>query len=513
MIATLSRSLCLLFIALLLNSFTRKERRRLDTRTFSHSIPPQFAVPPKRALSLSLTQILPTMDLLLRNRSPENAYDAKILRDRQTSDRREALLRHQRDEDLMRLNNAWYSKQAPPATTTTSPSRPHNGPSSPRPYGVLSDVKIVSPSKRRSSSSPVTSAFAVHQRLNNSGSGSPVASSPTNLQQQHQRLSHVSATSAGDPHMRVSPSSRQSPRDLATTTEDDRVGGPGRRAVRQSTAPVESTHRHSLGHDRRVVSLSPSHAVGRNEDEYAAATTSNRDPLVRIKMRKAREFSGQQVARLLTGVEGEYDDGGEAEDYGGVRSSEYHNLGSSYFRGGEDEEEDTLAKDLLTQMKWKDQHEKALRKLEMQVEMERVRTTLEDAKSQFRREDEARFAKQQETFKLIEESEKSALEALTRQREMEKAQEALARLEREELEARRMQEHARRREILESRLNRTFPSSSPGSLILLETLPANSPLQEATRRLLEAHADELDVVLPIVQDILNEPEFSASPWL
>lgn len=396
------------------------------------------------------------MDYVLRNRAPTSAYDAQILRDRRVQDRREDLCRHLREEETQRLNNSWYAKQGPislhPSTGGSASSSAAR--LSPRPYGTLDDI----------SGEPLDVPRTYDERR-----------SPARLSSDYQP-----------------PPSRSPLMDVGLRDE----------VIRNPESHF------SPAHSERAVPFSSSAEIARgtrsplsaghspySEDEYVSVQRGvGRCNFSTIRQRKSREFSGSQVAELLGG-----------------RSSVTPRSSSYIMNQSSSEPTVDYSQELKLQMQARAEEERRRKLAEEQFERERVRETLDEARRRIQMEDQTQLQKQQEAERLLRESARLAREAYEHARVRELEEEAIARRQREDMETRRQMEmHA-----LKERMSRHASVATSGIDIiqqLVENIPKQSPLREAVQRLLEAHEDELEEIAPIVRDILNEPEFAASPW-
>ena len=388
------------------------------------------------------------MDLLLRNRTPRNGRESKILKDRRADERREALLKHLKEEELLRLNNSWYTKQQQIG---------ENSPLSPRPYGVLSESELAYGETIQKKSPSREDSHGKYQ--------GPFRDGNNRMKKNATQVELIPEA--------FNPSS---------IVEETREKSPPQRPQNFPSIP-RSPHRDTISNLTRS-SISPD-----TENEYASAKLLTNQ----IKSRKLDEFSGHQVARLLGG-----------NRYIPLESCNHNQPG--LLNGTPPSlSPSQLADALLQQMKLREEEANRQKLLELQYEIDQVRATMAEARANLNYQDDLTTLKREEARRFIEESERAALDAYTRRRRIEEAEETLARLEREAIESRRMQELTKRRELIQDRLNVTSLSSNSYAPYLAN-IPKTSVMYEAVRRLLDAHSKELDILGPIILDILNEPE-------
>jgi len=149
-----------------------------------------------------------------------------------------------------------------------------------------------------------------------------------------------------------------------------------------------------------------------------------------------------------------------------------------------------------------------------QIEQERafVRDTLSEARARIAREDQLRKAKMDEQMHFLQESERLSLAHLQHERELEALDEQRAKSYLDILESRRrrqLEADQELRTLREARMARVGAKMEQEQQAVEDF--QSSAIHEAARRLLKAHASEIDFVEPVLREILSEPEFSPTP--
>lgn len=208
-----------------------------------------------------------------------------------------------------------------------------------------------------------------------------------------------------------------------------------------------------------------------------------------------REFGGQQVASLFN----------FSRSNSAPHASAAAVLNPSPLRHTWDEN-DTLEQ----QIRSKQEALARTKQMEIEEELAQVKLVRNGFRTAMEQDDLVWREKQREQLRFLMESEQLQRERAADRQRWEREEDERVRLEMERIRKRCATTPPIAYQQQYAPQQQTPPQRIMQSILL--GVPANSALHEALRRLMEAHMYELDLIAPLIQDILHEPEFSVSPW-